>query len=227
MIKVIGLYDVDDTTFTYQPVNIINTAEWKLLITEVRFDATTEPAGEYFELYNYFNFSLTLDNWIISDYEDDYILPTDTIIASDEVLLFVRDEAVFASEMEDLEVSFSLADLIYSNIQLANSGDELILYDPDEIIRDAVVWGSGSVSGVVAWSGTASESTTLQRDPAQTDTDNCNDDFRLLSPSPGVIYTDSTDDSTDGFAGFGSPIIIISAIMISGLVSIIVRKRRK
>ncbi len=83
--------------------------------------------------------------------------------------------------------------------------------------------GSGSVSGVVAWSGTASASTTLQRDPAQTDTNNCNEDFQLLAPSPGVVSVESVNE----FVGFSSPIIIISAIMIYGLASIIVRKRRK
>ena len=225
-INVTGDVDGGDTITTDKCVNIINTDDWKLLITEVRFDASNEPEGEYFELYNYFDFTVSIGSWIFSDKEDDYVLPTDAIIASEEVLIFARDEAVFISEMVDLGVDYNLPDFIYTDILLANTGDELILYDSDEIIRDAVVWGSGSVSGVVAWSGTASASTTLQRDPAQTDTDNCNNDFRLMTPSPGVIYIDSTDDSTDEF-GFSSPIIIISAIMIYSLASIIVRKRRK
>ncbi len=221
-IKVTGDVDGSDI-ITYQSVNVINTDDWKLLITEVRFDAVSEPSGEYFELYNYFDFTLSIDSWQFTDKEDDYILPTDAIIKADEVLLFVRDEAVFTSEMVDLDVDYDLPDFIYTKIILANAGDELILYDPDEIIRDAVVWGSGSVSGVVAWSGTSGPSSSLQRDPAQTDTDNCNNDFRLLTPSPGVLFTESTDD----FIEFSSPIIIISAIVVSGLASIIVRKRRK
>ncbi len=222
-INVTGDVDGGDTITTDQLVNIINTDDWKLLITEVRFDASNEPEGEYFELYNYFDFTVSIGSWIFSDKEDDYVLPTDAIIASEEVLIFAKDEAVFISEMVDLGVDYNLPDFIYTDILLANTGDELILYDSDEIIRDAVVWGSGSVSGVVAWSGTASASTTLQRDPAQTDTNNCNEDFQLLAPSPGVVSVESVNE----FVGFSSPIIIISAIMIYGLASIIVRKRRK
>lgn len=222
-INVTGDVDGGDTITTDQLVNIINTDDWKLLITEVRFDASNEPEGEYFELYNYFDFTVCIGSWIVSDKEDDYVLPTDAIIASEEVFIFARDEAVFISEMVDLGVDYNLPDFVYTDILLANTGDELILYDSDEIIRDVVVWGSGSVSGVVAWSGTASASTTLQRDPAQTDTNNCNEDFQLLAPSPGVVSVESVNE----FVGFSSPIIIISAIMIYGLASIIVRKRRK
>ncbi len=42
--------------------------------------------------------------------------------------------------MDDLGVDNYLPDFIYTKIILANTGDELILYDSDEIIRDAVVW---------------------------------------------------------------------------------------
>ncbi|MBD3189983.1 MAG: hypothetical protein GF308_05045 [Candidatus Heimdallarchaeota archaeon] len=242
-ISLIGQPENDSAIQVDAKFNIINTADWLLLITEIRFDANTEPDGEFFEIYNGFNFKVLIGSWKFTDNEDSYTILADTEIAAEEALIFARNDVTFATEMDDLGIPGATADIVYGDILLANSGDELIFQDPAEEIVDAVAWGSGSVSGVVSYSGSVSESQTLQRVPATQDTDDCSVDFIADTPTPGTITstpppttsappTTTTEETSTELipTGFISGFVISLALLTFLSISLITRflwKKRK
>jgi len=136
-------------------------------------------------------------------------------------LIFAYDKAIYLSEMTALGVTAPAADYNLGDIQLANTGDDLSLKDPSDVTKDAVAWGSGSVAGVTTWSGsTTGADKTLQRDPANEDTNNCNTDFIIDTPNPGVVYVD-TDP------GFTSYEFVLPVIGMVGLAVLLLRRRKR
>ena len=188
VIKVIGTPTAGDPIEVEAKINIINAKEWYLLITEVRYDPVTEPNGEYVEVYNGYDFAIYLEGWSLTDNEGIFNLPTDAQINEEQVLIFCSDSTTYQSEMSVLGITAPAADYGLGDIQLANSGDEIILKDPSGTIRDGVAWGSGSIPGVTAWSGDdTGQDKTLQREYGNVDTDNCNNDFIIDIPTPGSV----------------------------------------
>ena len=203
---------VGDTITAEILFNIIHDhEEMKIFISEVRYDAESEPAGEFFELYNDYSFDVTIGGWTFSDNADTFTIQLGTKIGSEDMLIFARDESVFLNEMNALGVTDAVVDIRYTDLQLANSGDKLILKDPDNTIIDAVIWGSGTLSGHVAWTGSMDETLSLQRDPANADTDDCSVDFIAATPNPGQVYV------TSGFIPGFIISITITAIFVTSL----------
>ncbi|MHA1828321.1 MAG: phospholipase D-like domain-containing protein, partial [Candidatus Heimdallarchaeaceae archaeon] len=152
-IKVVGTPDVGSPIEIEEKINVINDVSWLFLISEVRYDADTEPNGEFVELYNGFDFDVFIEGWKLTDNEGELILPEGAQINTKQVLIFSSDTTTYESEMSALGITAPSADYGLGDIQLANSGDEVILKDPSESIKDAVAWGSGSVASLVSWSG--------------------------------------------------------------------------
>jgi len=217
-LKVIATRDTSDTITVEYEINIINVAEWLLLISEVRIDAVSEPTGEFFELYNGFTFDVAIGGWELTDGEDSYYIPEGTIFYAEDILIFVRDESTFNSEMSDLGVTLYTPDFIYTHLEFSNTGDNLLLKTATKDI-DEVAWGSVT-SSVTPWTGTIDDTLSLQRDPANKDTGDCSVDFIAGSPNPGVVYI-KTSESFPGFALFST----LSAIIFTSI--IIVKRKRK
>ncbi len=218
IVKVVGTPTVGDPIEIESKINIINLDEWDLLITEVRYDAVSEPNGEFVEVFNAFDFAIYLEGWSLTDNEGAYNMPNNAQIESDEVLIFNSDSSTYESEMAAIPVSAPPADYGLGDIQLANSGDEIILEDPSGTIRDAVAWGSGSVSGVTTWSGaTTGDDQTLQREFGNVDTNDCNSDFIIDTPTPG-----SVPDVTPELL----PLVALPILSVVALVVIFIRRRR-
>ena len=214
-IKVVGTPTVGDPIEVESKINIINTDDWFLLITEVRYDAVTEPNDEFVEIYNDFNFNVYIEGWQLTDNEGEYNIPADAQINSEQVLVFCSDSAAL---MSALDLNTNPVDYGLGDIQLANSGDEIILKDPSGTIRDGVAWGTGSIPGVVSWSGAETgEEMTLQREYGNVDTDNCNDDFIIATPTPG-----ENPDVTPEFL----PLVALPIISLAALIVIIIKRRK-
>jgi phosphatidylserine/phosphatidylglycerophosphate/cardiolipin synthase-like enzyme len=220
-IKIIGTPTVGSPIEIIKDVNIINTGDWLLLISEVRYDGDSEPNGEYAEIYNGFSFAVSIEGWTITDNEGVITIPEGAEISSSEVLVFAQDSATYVSEMSALGITVAAADYGLGNLALGNTGDEVILKDSAGNTKDAVAWGSGSASGTTSWSGsTTGEDETLQRYPANEDTNNCDTDFIIDTPSPGDVEITAATEFTE----LGFFIIIIGLI---GITSIFFVKRRK
>jgi hypothetical protein len=221
-IKVIGTPNVGDPIIAEIDINIINLDWWGILISEVRFDAVTEPNGEYFEIYNGFSFEVAIGGWEVTDGEDTYTIPADTTFLADDILVFVRDSAVYTTEMVDVGIPSPVYDFVYGGLLLGNTGDELILSGPHGEI-DVVVWGTGSHTGVTAWTGSIDDTQSLQRDPANHDTDDCLVDFIVRVPNPGTVYVTTTPGGfIPGFI-FGTT---ISAIAVVTIVVIFIKRKK-
>jgi len=198
-------------------IQIINAADWLVLISEVRYDAATESDGEFIELYNGFGFDVDISFWEISDGESSWFFPDDTVFASENILILARDTATYTSEMTALGISFYVPDYEYSGLILRNDGDEVMFLDPDGVLRDACVWGDVTLSGHTSWSGSTTEDMTLHRTLANVDTDDCSADFTADTPNPGTVYVDVTTYSFPGF-------IIVSSIFALSIASIFIRR---
>lgn len=73
-------------------------------------------------------------------------------------------------------------------LRLGNLGDEVILRDRNDLIVDAVVYGSGELPGVISCQLLSGTNHSLERLPYWRDTDNCPYDFRDWPfPSPGEL----------------------------------------
>ncbi len=71
-------------------------------------------------------------------------------------------------------------------ISLANTGDEVLLLNGSDAAVDVVTFEAGSYSGVTAHPGVA-VGHSIERSPANQDTNNCNTDFvDRTSPTPGT-----------------------------------------
>ncbi len=209
-----GIPSVGDSIITEIDFNIIDSElDWLVLISEVRYDAVTEPGGEFIEIFNGYEHEFLIGGWVLTDGEDSFVIPEDTIISDVNMLVFVRDETIFLTEMTNLGITDASADVVYTNIILSNTGDEVILKDPKGIIKDACVWGTGSLSGHTPWTGSMSDSLSLHRDPANSDTNDCSKDFVADTPDPGtVIITVAPSGFISGYV-FGSTVFAIVAVL--------------
>ncbi len=169
-------------------VNIINNEpKWKLLITEILYDAENEPEEEFIEITNLFDFPLAIDNWKIIDLETTnktFIFPSGTQLNENQGLIITRDATAFLSKFGFLP-SFE-----HDQLSLRNTGDEVLLESAEGILRDAVVWGSGeSIPGVKPFTGDPGNGESIQRTPIFQDTDDCDADFTIGTPDPRLIVT--------------------------------------
>jgi len=80
--------------------------------------------------------------------------------------------------------------LINGRIGWSNSGDEAILRDASGADVDVVVYGSGSYPGATPHPGVG-WGHSLERKPANRDTDDCSADFlERYTPKPGQVTLD-------------------------------------
>jgi phosphatidylserine/phosphatidylglycerophosphate/cardiolipin synthase-like enzyme len=195
-VKVIGNPTVGDPIIVEHDFNIVNLDWWGILISD--------------------------GGWTVSDNLATYTIPADTVFLADDILVFVRDSAVYTTEMNDLGITSPVYDYVYDSLILGNTGDILVLDGPHGNI-DAVVWGTGTYTGVTAWTGTIDDSESLQRDPANHDTDDCSVDFIVRIPNPGTVYVTETP------SGFIPGFIFSTTLSAIAVVTIVIvfSKRKK
>ncbi|MHA1127242.1 MAG: phospholipase D-like domain-containing protein [Candidatus Heimdallarchaeota archaeon] len=199
---------------------VINVDDWLMLISEVKYDGVSGTDSEFIELYNDFAFDVDISGWEIYDGESSWFFPDGTIFDSKDILILVRDTATFNSEMTALGVDYYPPDFEYSGPQLGNDGDEVMFLDADAVLRDACVWGDGTLSGHTSWSGTMTDDLSLQRDPANMDTDDCSVDFVADTPAPGYVTIELTTFPWPGF-------LIVGTIFAISITSVLIRKYSK
>ncbi|MCB9134880.1 MAG: lamin tail domain-containing protein [Anaerolineales bacterium] len=176
-----------------------------LLISEVLYDHVgTEPTGEWIEIYNATSSPVDLTNFKIGDEETQgggegmYRFPDGTTLLSDETFVIANQATVFFAaygfnpDFELNETDPTVPNLTpytpwaTGSINLANAGDEVLLLDPGNNVVDAVSWGTStwafnpSVPGV-------SEGHSIERVPADVDTDTNTDWVDQPTPDPGNV----------------------------------------
>jgi hypothetical protein len=181
-----------------------------VVISEVVFKLSGgAEKGEWIELYNPTEEAVDLGGWKLgdavhrSDYERRYAFPEGTSIAAEGTLVVARQAAAYRSMGYE---SQSSADLEWQNSDdtpnmirtawgedeflLGNQGDEVLLLDPENRLVDVLVYGTGVCAGSRSYVDISLvyNGSSLERRPANRDSDDCGRDFRVrYVPAPGAV----------------------------------------
>ena len=175
-----------------------------VLISEVFYDTPgTDSNEEWIELYNPTASTIDLTNYKLGDEETKggtegmYMFPSGaSILPGQKITVALKSTGFFAlygfkPTYEVIDTDASVPNMsVYSawssgTIALANGGDEVLLLNGADTPVDVVTYGSGSYPGVVAHS-TVATGHSLERSPANQDTNNCSVDFvDRATPTPG------------------------------------------
>lgn len=180
-----------------------------VLISEVLYDpAGAQDDAEFIELVNPTGQLIDLSNFSLgdavtpTDFEDVRRFPPGTFLAPGQTLVVATTATAFFTEyglnpdFEILDTDPLVPDMIDDPVwgdpntflRLGNSGDEVILRDPNDLVVDAIAYGTGSFPGVVSCNLVSVSNSSLERYPYWIDSDNCLVDFREWPfPNPGLL----------------------------------------
>lgn len=195
---------------TYLPLTVNNYTgpATHILISELLYDPAGPDDAEFIELVNPTSAVIDLSGYTIgdavnpTDFEDVRRFPAGTLLAPNHTLIIAttatafRARYTFSPDFEILESDPAVPnledDLAWGDpatwLQLGNSGDELILRDPDGQPVDVVTYGSGSFPGTQPCNLVAGPDRNLERFPYWRDTNDCLLNFRDWPfPNPGSL----------------------------------------
>jgi hypothetical protein len=168
-----------------------------LLISEVEYDSIqsgTDSAYEWLELYNNTSSPMELTNWTISDnVSTDVISPTVTIPVGG-CLVIAASEGFYTNYPSFTGAIVFIADGKIGN-GLGNTGDRLVLKDSEGMVIDQMSYGTDTTAFDPACPG-VKEGHSLERSPANVDTDTAADWIDQEFPNPGSV-TVPTPTPTD------------------------------
>lgn len=113
----------------------------QVVINEIMNDpeAVSDSRGEWIELYNSSDSTVDLESFILRDGGRD----RHVIDPGSAFLIAPGDYAVLGRNADSTENGGYQPDYVYSNFQLSNSEDEVVLADPLETVFDSVAYGQG------------------------------------------------------------------------------------
>ena len=155
-----------------------------LLINEVYYDTIgVDSEEEWVELYNPSSFPVNLSGFYLgSENDDDYQIVADLEIEPEGYLIIASDNDGFHNLYD------KNPDLSGWSLSLANSGDYIALFDSGRNIIDSVVWEDANYEEVLPHPGARTDQS-IERKSLDIDSDNCEDDFRVLEePLPWSQY---------------------------------------
>jgi len=154
------------------------TVRGNILFSEVFYDTPgDENIEEWFELYNNSDFTVNIGGWTITDNNGSgatFTIPEGETMEPNTFYTISKSSAGF------LPLYGYEADLYGSIPALNNSGDTLILKDPNGNVKDFVAWEGGASAGIPdGWGSTtnpwAAAGNTIVRKDATVDTDTYED----------------------------------------------------
>ncbi|MBM4464255.1 MAG: lamin tail domain-containing protein [Chloroflexi bacterium] len=176
-----------------------------LLISEVLYDALgKEPDEEWIEIYNAGATTIDLSNYKVGDEEeqgkgegmlqfpaDSSINPGQVIVVANKATAFF-DAWGFNPDYEMVASDEDVPDMIpytawaSGRVELSNSGDEVLILDDDDAIVDAMSYGNKTTYFDPPCPGVAAGHS-LERSPANVDTDTAADWIDQEFPNPGSV----------------------------------------
>jgi len=176
-----------------------------LLVSEVLYDPfSAEPAGEWIELYNASGETIDLANYKVGDKvvpgnpEGMYQFPSGASIETGQVIIVADRADVFTNtygfypDYEYIDSDGNVPDMskyipwAIWVVNLSNPGDEVLVLDENDYFEDAISWGDSNWAfdppcPVIA------EGHSLERYPAEVDTDTAADWIDQAVPNPGQV----------------------------------------
>jgi len=181
----------------------------QLLLSEVLYDPlSAEPAGEWIELYNRAG-AVDLSGCKLGDEETPgegegmYLFPDGAAAEAGAVILVANQAAAFEADYgfkpdyELVESDAAVPNLVKytawatGSIGLSNTGDEVLLLDGEDALLDVLSWGSSTWAFDPAAPDVAAGHS-LERDPANADTDTAADWVDQGAPDPGRVSLGET-----------------------------------
>jgi len=112
----------------------------ELVVNEIMVDpqSVSDTHGEYLEIYNPGSTEADLNGWAIADLGGDYHViqsPEPLMVSPSSYFVLARDSSSATNG------GFSV-DYQYSSFTLSNSSDEVILFNPDGVVIDSIVYGT-------------------------------------------------------------------------------------
>jgi hypothetical protein len=98
--------------------------------------AVSDNDGEWFEIYNNGDVSHDLNGWTIKDNNASHII-------NNSILIHPGDYKIFSNNSDQNSNGGVVVDYEYGSLTLANSGDELVLIDPNGTVFDSVAYDGG------------------------------------------------------------------------------------
>jgi hypothetical protein len=176
-----------------------------LLISEVMYDPfSVEPDGEWIELYNAGDTVIDLSDYKVGDEvvqgnpEGMYQFPAGAAIDPGQVILIANRADVFTTTYgiyPDYELIESdgkvpnmseYTDWAGGSVNLTNSGDEVLVLGETDNFIDAVAWGD-SIWFFDPTCPVVAEGHSIERYPADVDTDTAIDWIDQANPNPGQV----------------------------------------
>ena len=177
-----------------------------LLISEVLYDPfNVEPAGEWIEIYNAGDETIDLSNYKVGDEvvpgnpEGMYQFPSGAAIISGQVIIVADRADVFTNtygfypDYEFIDSEGAVPNMskylpwAIGVVNLSNPGDEVLVLDEYDHFEDAVSWGDSNWAFDPACPVVV-EGHSLERYPADVDTDTADDWIDQASPNPGQVF---------------------------------------
>jgi hypothetical protein len=165
---------------------LIGASSPTLLISEVLYDPLgTEPNEEWIEIFNNTSSPVELTDWMISDnMSTDVISPTVTIPVGG-CLVIAASEDFYTSYPGFTGAIVFVADGKLGN-GLGNTGDRLVLKDSEGMVIDQMSYGTDTTAFDPACLDVAAGHS-LERSPANVDTDTAADWIDQEFPNPGSV----------------------------------------
>ena len=180
-------------------------------ISEVMYapGGAPEPQGEWFEVFNWGDSSIDLGCLIIGDEEmagggeGMLAFPLGSNILTGEVVVIANQAEVYYSifgfypNYEIIDTRPDIPDMdkftiwASGNVLLSNDGDDLLILDKDDHLIDAVSWGNSNYAFAPSVP-VVDAGHSLERRPANQDTDSAIDWHDQSVPNPGSVDLDPT-----------------------------------
>lgn len=177
----------------------------RLVISEVMYDPLDgEPDGEWIEIYNAGGRVVDLsevkigDAWNIGDGEGMFLFPPGASCLPGQVIVVANRATTYQArygKAPDYELRDSDPFVINlgkytawasGQINLGNTGDEILLLDDNNEPLDAVSWGNSNLAFDPPVK-TVKAGHSLERNPAYRDTDQASDWMNQAIPGPGAV----------------------------------------
>jgi hypothetical protein len=174
------------------------------LISEVFYYSGTDQLEEWIELYNRSAVTISLSGYKIGDEESRggregmYEFPADASLGPHGTLVIAHSAKIFITkygfrpDFELGETDFNVPNLVSyvawasGTVSLGNLGDEVLLLDSNDQVADTLSWGDSNWAFEPPCPGVAMEHS-LERRPANIDTDSAGDWIDQSLPNPGHV----------------------------------------
>jgi len=185
--------------------SLIGASSPTLLISEVLYDSLgKEPDEEWIEIYNPTASTIDLSNYKVGDEEEQgkgegmLQFPAGASINPGQVVVVANKATAFFGvwgfnpDYEMLASDEAVPDMTpytawaSGKVELGNSGDEVLILDGGDVIVDAMSYGNKTTFFDPPAHG-VSAGHSLERYPANVDTDTADDWIDQESPNPGTI----------------------------------------